>query len=202
MPYLLTAGLGLCLGGGASAASGLVTGAQVKDRSLHGRDFSPRARRALRRARGPRGIPGPKGPAGEWGPPGPVPAASPSPNFIATLLAAGPVAANGTEYLKIGGHGSTGAEPDAQLVLPVFGSLLQMRARVAEPSSAGSRVVRLRLNETDAAEHACSIPPGALTCTTSGSQGPVTGGDRVSVQVVSSSSVATDVSVVFEVQAY
>jgi hypothetical protein len=211
VPYFLTAAVGLSLGGGASAAGGLVTGSQVKDRSLHPRDFSLRARRALRTARGPRGEQGRRGVAGPPGPPGPIGAASASNRFTATLVAAGPVAANGVEYLAIGARGSAASEGDAQLVLPVYGNMIRMVARVAQPSPSGARHVRLRFNESDTIqesfsgpiEYACSIPPGGLTCRSATAfSGWISGGDRVAVQVTSSSAVATDASVVFELQAY
>ena len=210
-PYLLTAAVGLGLGGGASAAGGLVTGQQVKDRSLHGRDFSLRARRVLRRSRGPRGALGKKGDAGPSGPPGPQgPASSAGPDSTATLVAAGPVAGSGVEYLSIGGSGSTPSEADSQLLLPVSGYLIQMRARVAQASASGAREVRMRINEGDVTtccgpvEYVCSIPPGGLTCQSEAPSfsGLVYAGDRLSVQVTSASSTATDASVVFEVRAY
>ena len=52
------------------AAKRLITGKQIKDRSLGVRDLSPKARRALRGNRGPRGLTGPQGPGGAAGAPG------------------------------------------------------------------------------------------------------------------------------------
>jgi hypothetical protein len=208
-PYAITAVLALCAGAGASAGTRLVTSEQVRDRTLRPKDFAPKARRALRRSRGPGGARGPRGTRGEPGPPGPIAASHHGgPSETASLVAAGPVAASGTEYLEIGGHGTTTTEADAQLVLPMSsGQITGMRARVAQVGS-GLRQFRLRVNESDvippggAAEFVCSIQPGARSCTAPVTfQADVRAGDRVSVQVVGASSPATEATVIFEIRA-
>jgi hypothetical protein len=211
-PYLVTAAIGLGAGGGASAAGGLVTGKQVRDKSIHAREFSPAARKALRRVRGRRGPSGARGLEGPVGPSSPAASSSAFPSATASLVAAGPVAASGTQYLEIGARGSTASEADAQLVVPMsLGYVMRMRARVAEAGS-GLRQFRLRANESasiksccgEPAEYTCSIQPGERTCISpvTGYQGEVRVGDRVSVQVVNASSSPTEASVIFEIRAY
>jgi hypothetical protein len=75
--FALVAGLA----GSASAAKSLITGKQIKDRSIALKDLSPAARKALRGQIGPIGA---SGPAGIGGPTGPTGATGPSDAFSAS----------------------------------------------------------------------------------------------------------------------
>ena len=68
-PALVLAMIALlvALGGTAGAASGLITGAQIKDRSIGLVDLSGNARHALKGQQGPRGLQGVAGPTGATG---------------------------------------------------------------------------------------------------------------------------------------
>jgi len=203
-PYLVTAAVAFACGGAAAASRHLVTGDLVKDRSIHAKDFSREARKALRRRRGRRGNPGPEGRRGVQGPQPPIVAFfSPGPSATATLFAAGPLTSSGTDYLRVGAIDSTPIEGDAELVIPLEVAFVRdFRARVDQVSASGTRRFGLRVNGRDSA-FSCSISPGERQCVS-----PVDAfqsldaGDRLSLQAVSSSAGSANAAVMLELNAY
>lgn len=114
---MATIALFAALGGGAYAAA-TVTGSDVVNRSLTGKDIKKRSvplnrlkGRPARGRRGRQGVPGPQGPAGIQGPPGPV---DPS-RFLSasgpTTIAVGP-----TEWLAMDSPGLERTNVDANRV--------------------------------------------------------------------------------------
>ena len=145
---------------------------------------------------------GPSGPIGAVGAPGPT--------VTGTLVASGPVLANGTQYLRIGVNGSTSNEAAAQLAVPhESAQVIQIRARVAQPSLSGTRRFRLRVNGLDTygqeggccrSEFVCELEPGERLCTSEAAWTWLPAGTLLSVQAESNSAVATTASVVFDLK--
>ena len=183
--------------GGTAVAADLITGADVKNRSLQVKDLSKKARKALK---GRRGLAGPQGPEGPAGPPGPIGYSTERSIRGARLLVGSGDLTGDAQFIAIGAEGSGTSEGEFQVPVPAAATqglrASGLRVQLVAPAGVERRFV-VRLHGTDTSL-GCAIAPSESRCT-SLAEVPLGSTSLLSIQHTASGAGPARVSLAIEI---